>query len=285
MFRFRYLFSLLLLTGFLLSASGCNDDDCPACPENEPEEFQITLTCTDEAGLPLANVVVGAMPGLPRNAWSWDPNGPGVKSSTRLIVELAENLRIRVLIRDVEKNPVQTVVEGAYLAGPWLVMWDGRYGDTYVHTPPGYYEAVLMIDEGEVLGWAAVDSVGLFQAAFDPGQYDYGSTDASGRLKISDRRLIPAFYDLMPLQNVNEEGVQDGYFALTTETWLLCLKDGGPSVWGVFQAVDGPQEVTVVFTEEAPKGNGGPVAPLIRRPHVKRDSRASFGLPVPNPFN
>jgi len=66
--------------------------------------------------------------------------------------------------------------------------------------------------------------------------------------------MIPAFYDLLPLQHVTEDGIAHGVFGLTSETWLVAHTQDNQHVWATIQAVDGPQEITIVFSEERPVG-------------------------------
>jgi hypothetical protein len=288
MIRLGWYFLLLLVVGLGILTVGCSDDDCPICPDDESDSFEIVLTCVDEAGQPLANVSVGAMSALPESVWPFAPNSFLEKSRAAIDFELAEPLRVKVLIRDVERNLVDTISEEHLVAGPHRVTWTGRYEDNNVHTPAGYYEAVLLVDEGEELGWAAVDSIGLYQAAFDVGQFSFGTTDSNGKIRLTDRRMVPAFYDHLPISITNESEELLGQMPLTTTTWLNCQSQGGRSGWGVLDAVDGIQEITVVLNENTEDSTGP--AGLIARPAVApqagpKDARAAFGYAYPNPFN
>jgi len=126
---------LLLMAGVLFSASGCTDEDCPVCPETPNGEFEIVLTCVDEAGEPLANVSLGATPAMPESVWPWEPNGDGGKSMVQLEVVLEEGRQVRVLIRDVEKSLVRDLFDDFLAEGSSFFAWDGQYNSQDGHTP------------------------------------------------------------------------------------------------------------------------------------------------------
>lgn len=284
----RWTLALLLvaMTGMI----ACNDDDCPNCPDcPEPTaEFEVILHCFDEAGEPLANVAIGGMPALPAGLFPWGPNGaaaPAEKSRVDLRLAVSDTFAVRLAIRDVERRHVVTLYDAIARPGAYSVMWNGRTG-AYVPTPPGYYEAVLSLQEEGA--WVAVDSVALLHMAFDPGQYSYGLTDSSGRIVIRDRRLVPAFFDLMPLEAIDEDGNAAGSFSLTNETWLLCVTTDGRSEWAEFEAVDGQsQELTVQFQPLDSMGRSAPrgTASLGKEAARTKDERAWLQSPRPNPFN
>lgn len=285
MMRYPWPILLFLVTGTLVLLGGCGDDECPVCPGDETATFEIAVSCVDESGQPLANVAVGAMSALPEAVWPFEPNRFLEKSRVGLGFELTETLRIKILIRDVERNRVTTIIEEYMDAGRGSTFWNGRYADSGIQTPAGYYEAVLLVDEGEGIGWAAVDSIGLFQAAFDVGQFSYGTTDAEGKIRLTDRRMVPAFYELLPIPWTDENATPLGLVPLTTTTWLNCQSQDGRSGWGIVDAIDGRQEITVTLVENAKAPEGLAARPLGAPTAGTKDARASFEMPYPNPFN
>jgi len=284
MLSLRHVSHVLIIVALALVVCGCNDDeDCPTCPE----DFQITLTAVDADGAPLANVAIGSMPGVPAGVIPFQgPDTPADRSRVTLPYTLDAVYPVKIVIRDIEDSHVATLIDEALDMGQHTIIWNGMYEGTFTTSPSGYYKAVLMIDDDDLPGLTAVDSVGLLHTPFDPGHFCNGVTDAQGRVVLTERRLVPGFWSPPELTHVIEDGTVGDAFALTTETWLFCERPGeAPAYeWGVVNAVDGPQAITVVFEEEPPaaKAPAGRPAPGKR---AAADARASFGYPRPNPFN
>ncbi len=261
--------------------------DLDAVWNPEFETFRFEMLVVDQAGDPLEGVAVGSLPALPESVWPWPPNNEPTRSRVAIPFELTEPLPVRIHIQDVTGAVIRDLPLGHLAAGEHRAIWDGR-DESGITTRSGWYEVVILFSEyGGDPYWTAVDSAGVVHVPFDTGHVSLGETDADGRLVITDRRLVPALWDLPAVTFRDENGDDIGTYELTTTTWLNCRSDVSGGAWAVVEAVDGAQAVPVSLlppdghrapsggTMVVDKGDGpdNPPPPI------------SLGGPFPNPFN
>ncbi|MBD3222769.1 hypothetical protein GF314_16180 [bacterium] len=271
--------AVLMIAGLVVMvACGEDDGDVAGPPAGG---FELTLTIVTPDGDPVAGVDVGSTPAMPEWVFPW---GPERASRSRLAIpfQLADPCSVTVAITDVTAAVVCTLIHADLPAGRHTVLWTGRDQDDG-RQPPGLYHVEFRARSAD--GATEVTSRrSVLHAALDTDWWSWGTTDADGLVTVTDRRLVPAFWQPDSLVAVDEGGNELGVFALTTETWLT-LSDGETFQWQVVDAVDGPQEVQVVWdpgnaaapravaTDRSPARGGDPEVPY------------QLGLPLPNPFN
>ena len=113
-----------------------------------------------------------------------------------------------------------------------------------------------------------------------------GTTDASGEVVLTDRRLFPHFYDRPDMIAVDEAGEPMGPLVLTAD--MLFFLEGQDYAMQRYERVvePGTRNIELVWTD--------PVVPPMARsaaPFVPRDvdvpaiGEFELRLPYPNPFN
>lgn len=241
----------------------------------QPVPFAIDLVVAhDAAGLdPVANARIGGMPAVP--GWAW-PDGALARSSVAIPFELGQQSTVSLVMKDVTGEKVCTLVEGERPAGQHTVIWNGL-DDGGMPTPGGWYQVTFAAAVAGVV--VAADSAGVIKGSFEPDQYTWGVTDAGGRVRLSDRRLVPGFRDLPPVTATNQEQVVVGTFEVTTRTWLSVEGAG----WVVLDdLVDGYQQITASV-------QASPLDKLAAPGHRGADDppplQTRLRPPYPNPFN
>ncbi|MEZ4386168.1 MAG: hypothetical protein R3D98_01055 [Candidatus Krumholzibacteriia bacterium] len=277
MSRSAHRLHVLLAAGLAVLAVGCSDE----ASEPAVEPFSITVTVLDPAGTPLANTPVVILPALPPGVLQDDKQaGRAMPAAVAVPFTVGDDCRVDLEIRDVAGGHVRQLVDDVEArAGAHTLHWDGR-DDDGADQLTGWYEAVLVCRD------AAAGEV-LFEASRNMLRIDLDSdltpftTGADGTVTITDRRLVPGFWDLPAVRQIDENGDWVGLFVLTEATQLRAA--GGRTT---FDAVDGPQSVTV---HAAAAGSAPPAA--VTRSGVdlpsRRDGPEGFALidPRPNPFN
>ncbi len=277
MFRSRHLLGCALAASLICLTAGCSDD--ASQPADEP--FSITVTVLDADGQPLADAPVVVLPDLPPGVIQDDKQAASVMpAAVRLPFIVAQICLVDLEILDVAGDHVRQLLDGFEApAGRHEVVWNGR-DDEGGDTLTGWYEAVLVCrdaESGEVL---YEGSRGMLRIDVDSDLTPF-VTGVAGTVTITDRRLVPGFWDLPPVLHVDENGDVLGEFTLTEATQLRSR--GGRTT---FDAVDGPQAVTVQATVTGKAVVG---VTWTERGGIRdgRDDPGAFALehPYPNPFN
>ena len=214
----------LILTAFLaLTLSGCSDDD-PA----GPEEFQVRITVRDTLGDPVEGLELtmapdsplymdGKLRDVPGDSLGYTLSGPTPNPffpATTIRFAAAQACWAELVIEDVARGPVRNLIAQEIPAGSHAVMWDGQ-DDGEQTVPSGIYYARLVMSEEEVGEILFEGSLPMLLAHWGEGSPTLATTDADGRLVLTDRRLFPYLFDVEPFPAVDEVGDQIGIIDLT----------------------------------------------------------------------
>lgn len=212
---------------------GCSHDDDPAGPE---QGFALTVVVTSAAGEPVAGLRGALSPDLDNVLWPYDKARdlpPGVEIESLRILDVAGTL-VCTLITPEDEPPYNHV---------WNGCDDG--GET-VHD--GVYRYVLKFyDEDENL---EVRDEQIVLITGDPDQHAAGVTDAAGRFEVDDATYVPAFFDIEPLEILDEDGNVIATETITTRTRLTLLAGTGAHLVVIFDAQPEPQTLTVTWDPE-----------------------------------
>jgi hypothetical protein len=231
-----------LLGTLPLTLTSCGgDDDGPANPE--PQEFQVVLEITDTAGQPVAGLELGTCPDLP---WYQDGKGGGSVDKddplpymdqlagaypspfypfTTIRFELDQPAWTKLEILDIEGEPVRDLVALEHPAGSHALIWDGL-DDQGQSVPSGIYDLHLVLWDNLAEDPRFEASRPILLAAFYADQVRVGTSDAQGRITLTDKRLFPYLYELPAVEAVNEEGEVLGTIEFTP-TVRFYLSDPG----------------------------------------------------------
>jgi len=237
--------------------------------------FAIELTVLEADGVtPVRHARIGGMPALPPGVWS---PAPPARALVRIPLALAAASAVRLAVADVTGREVRSLVDGDLSAGRHDVLWDGR-DDQQRPAPSGWYAVrFTAVAAGEP---AVTDSTGLLMAVSGPDWHTWGTTDAWGRVVLSDPRLVPAFRDPPPLIRTNEEGATVGEYTLAPGVWLSVEGAG----WVVLEGLtDGWQRLTATVRLSPEDGANQPVQG--RDTGVPPPDSTRMLPPYPNPFN
>jgi hypothetical protein len=253
------------------------------------ESFRIEVLVLDPAGEPVPDADIAVMPALPSSVFPWGPGRGDARPAVVIPFDLEEQLAVRLDIQDITGAPIRTLDLGAQPAGAHQLVWDGN-DDLGEPMFSGWYEAVLRISAyGGDPYWTVVDSTSMLKVVPDPERIRVAVTDAEGRALITDRRLVPAFWDPPPLTHRDENANDLGLFELTTETWLYVAVPGSEFVgtWASVDAIDGAQAVEVTLTAVPPQGapDAGPVLRSAPRDVDTPPLTTRLHGVYPNPFN
>ena len=267
----------LLLVMPLLAIPACSDDD-PA----GPAVFKVTVRVLDAAGEPVAGLQLTM---LSDNDFLQDdfPDKMGGKAAVAIRWTQPQEGRTRLIIEDIEGEPVATLVDGMMSVGTHAVQWAGRNTEG-IHQPSGRYTAHITQwdDQGLISQEKTRD---MLMATFSAS---VGTTDENGQLVLNDRRLFPHLYERPAMAATNENGEIMGSLILTEDM--------------IFRLMDDPQTATVTSRVQIPSGGG--IVDMVWDPQVATASPApgtGFGPtrgdvdvppiefelahPYPNPFN
>jgi hypothetical protein len=256
----------------------------------DSDEFAIALTVVDIDGNPIEGAQVGAMPAIPQ--WVFpevifpeDPSsGRGDRPSVNFRVLILGSQSVKILCLDVAGEIVRVLGPTPLETGAHILSWDGR-DDNGDLVATGYYCAELhLFNDSEE--WEAMGAKGML--LLDPWSPlgSLGSTTSSGRLTITDRKIVPGFWSPSDIEVTWDSPTIQGTFSVTTETWLYCQDVLGRTGWGVLDAVDGPQNLRVtILLEPGVLFPGGNQSHEITRLPFIQNPIATLYPPYPNPFN
>ena len=269
---------LLLLPAIALLGAGCSDDG--TTPGDD--QFKVTITVVDGAGQPVPNLdlaLVSDNDFLQDKGAPAEPGPEKARAGIQFVVPVPS--RVTLYIRDIEGRPVRTLLSETFPAGVHSSYWDGK-NDAGDHQMSGRYTVYMtLLNEEEILiGEASVD---ILMALL--GSHPVGTTDANGRITLTDQRLFPHLYEREPITAMNESGEEIGMIELD-ETMIFNFYSQDEVQWqrfygdvagaGGLQFVWDPAEKTeseaLAFT-----GNDGiGVPPIPTGPDL---------VVFPNPFN
>ena len=215
----------LALTAFLLM--GCDDDD-PATPA----PFQVTITVVDTSGQPVEGLELNLVPDSPlymdgkmaakvgdidpipvmNQLYPVSPNP--FYPVTQITFEKDHEGPYHLSILDIEKNPVTTLGSGFAVAGVHRLAWDGRVSIDEM-APSGVYYAHLELRQAEGLDPVYTAEQPMLLARWGTFSPPIATTDANGRIVLTDLRLFPDLYDLEPFPAMDENGEQFGLVELS----------------------------------------------------------------------
>ena len=276
------LITLLLAAGLGLLA-GCGDDDDPVVPE----EFSFALTVVDPAGAPVPGVDLIILADLPY----YLDGKAAAKARVAFNFDVAHQCDVQLIIEDLQDEAVYTFTENHVQVGTHRWVWNGRDQDeALVHS--GVYHVRLIMrdsDDQEVL-FDGREPVYLAKMDFDDD--NMGTTDADGRIVLSDERLFPHVLDAADQEARNEDGEVVGPINFDGTMRFYLRKTGEGDMMHI-REVDGVRELELVWDPrklELAAGAGNverTVVPLVVQrasgdlvPTVNR----LYG-PYPNPFN
>ena len=270
-------FTLLVL---VLALVACSDDDPVTPPEDE--NFALTVTVLDAAGQPLVDEPVHLMPRLPDGILPIGKDGvAAVPPAVVIPFTVPRACLVDMEVRDVTGATVRTLIaDHEAPPGAHQVVWVGD-ADEGGLLSGGWFEVVLSCRDAGADTVAFTAARGMLMVAFDQDARAHGRTGPEGRLTITDRRVVPAFWELPPHDFTNEDGEVVGTYTLTTDTWIWA--DG---VLTSNDAVDGPQEVTVRPTSALRASTSTSAAAAAARRVVEAaDDGYALGRPFPIPYN
>lgn len=200
-------------------------------------------------------------------------------AAVRIPFQTADTCRVRLEVRDVAGDLVRELINEELPNGPRQVIWDGKDDDGHDAHNGWYQVAMTCRDDADTILFA--DTAEMLLIRIDHGQTPL-RTGSDGRVVVTDPTWVPGFWDLPPVQALDENGDLRGEFDLTTTMQIRAV---GERV--EFEAVEGTQTVTV---QELGKLDAT-VAPALRRPLDRSEALCDppifyrLGNPCPNPFN
>ncbi len=212
------------LAAALVLFAACNDDDGPA----GPELFQVVLEVTDPDGAPVAGLELGLAPDTPFymdgkvSSEVVSDSEPGLdlpypvpfNPSVMIKFTTAQQGTVSVVIEDVAGDPVRHLYREDQQAGLRTIMWNGQ-DDDQATAPAGVYFAHLTQIEAESGNTLLDERRPMLMANFYANQALVGTTDAEGRIVLSDERLFPYLFDVDPFPATDENGLTIGTITLT----------------------------------------------------------------------
>ena len=265
---------LILAAALLLPLAACDDDDGAT-----PEPFALTVTVTDIAGAPVEGLLMSVAADLP-----YYQESPPAKAAVSIPFSLAQACSVYLSIEDVTGTYVQTLADGQHVAGHWLSHWNGMDAEAE-RMFSGYYRAHLRCLTTDTQELLFEDHTPMYMAILDPGRATVGTTDASGVIEVTDKRLFPHLYAPGTVTARDETGEAIGTIEFDG-AMRFGLVDTLSSDWMYFFVpVDGPGELS--FTWDPHKS--GPIAerPVTATRLVPDLPPVEFsvGPPYPIPFN
>lgn len=253
-FCFAFLFAALLF----LCLPACSDDD-PAAPE----EFAVVIEIVDADGAPLAGLPMSALPDTPFYMDGKAGGDEGIPTAptdlatpypcpyNRVVAirfMLEETGHALLEIEDIEGTAIRRLVEQEFDAGPRVYQWDGC-DDEGADMTSGVYTAHLVVRDmtgGEIVAEQRRD---MLMANMDPTRRPVGTSDAQGRIVLSDRRLFPWLFDPDPIPAVDESGESIGSIELTATMRFYVHDPVAVWNWRFDRDVTGPAEYTFVLDD------------------------------------
>jgi hypothetical protein len=228
--------ALLLAVAAFCGCGGDAGDD----PTGPVDTFRLTVQVTDQAGEPVSGLRASLSPQIPLIDYPYSlAPAPDTGASD------GGDPTVDLEVLDI----VGAVVRSDLAVG----QWDGR-DDRGEPVHDGWYEYRLVVRDPD--SDAIVDESRqpfLFIAA-DPEFYTAGETDSTGQFTVEDRRFVPGFWDLAPITLTDEMGEPFGEVVLTTTTRLTLLAGDGRWQVVTFEALDGPQTLSLLWLPQPPRG-------------------------------
>lgn len=269
----KWILALLVFTVLI----GCGDDD-PVTPP----EFQVTIQVTDPQGQPVEGLDLSLVPDTP---FYQDGNqGSGDRPATVIPFQVAQASDIRLAVEDITGAEVRLLGEQPAPMGVHQWMWDGL-DDEENRLPSGFYTAHLEVRDPSSGDLLYEHRVHMLMAIIDASRYSVGTSDADGKIVLTDKRLFPQLYDVPDIQATDENADPIGMIQFTPSMrfQLFDLINGGSMRF--IEEVDGAGTLEFTWTvEEALAGSQGPAAgPATKVPIPEQTNR--LGNVYPCPFN
>ncbi len=282
--RVLFLMLMMMLAGLVLVA-GCGDDDDPVNPEN----FSFTLTVVDPAGDPVPGARIIMVPDLPY--YQDAKAGAGSRAAVQIPFQNERLCDVELIIKDLLGETVFSWTQEDVQAGSHYWMWNGMDTAYAVDMPSGVYHARIVMRDTLDQALLFEDQEGMLLVRLDYDQEDMGTTDAEGRLILTDARLFPQVLDAEDQVALNEDGDELGIITFNGEMLFRVYVPGQGSVT-LHRDLSGARSVELVFDPRAkdagpelrhgPVGEEGQKAALIPPP-IPYENR--LYPPRPNPFN
>ncbi len=220
----RMLVAWLIVTSALVFLGACNDGGTIV----DPEPFHVVLEVVTPSGSPVSGLELGLAPDTP---FYQDGKSPVLRASLRenglgqprpspfnpvltIPFEVTQPGTVSIAIEDVAKETVRLLGREAVPAGSHAWMWNGMEDDG-IFAPSGVYYVHLTQVDTETATMMLDVRRPVLLAILYPSQRVMGTTDAAGRIVLSDRRLFPYLFDVEPFPAVNEDGEVIGSITLT----------------------------------------------------------------------
>ncbi len=267
-------FALLLLLPFAFA--GCDDGG------GNPHLFSLTLEVVDGDGAPVEGLELVMVPDLP---FYQDGKTPVAKAAVSIPFTVSRACSVHLMIEDVYGESVRLLLSQPIPAGQHMVAWNGRDG-VGDEQATGVYKAHMRCNDEETGELLFEDSAPMFMAILDFDRRITGTTDARGRIEITDMRLFPHLCGAPEITARDENGEETGTIVFTP-SMRIHLRDLGA---GLFQRIDrdieGPGELVLVWDpgKAAPENATPPVTTNGDRQSMP-PAPFSLGPPRPIPFN
>lgn len=268
---------ILALVAAALWLPACGGDDDPTGPET----FKVTVVVSDPSGNPVPGLDLSLVPDTPfYQDGKSDPGRPAVT----IPFQLDQESDVRLSIEDIEGTEVRLLGDQTLPAGRHTWVWNG-WDDGDQVLPSGVYTVRMVV---RLPGQQAVlheETRQILMAMIDPGRYSVGTTDAQGRIEITDRRLFPSLYGQPDIPAVDENADAIGMIRFTgSMRFGLADLTGGGSM-RFYEEVTGP--ATFDFTWIPPgqwaRDSERPVLRAVDVDPVPETNE--LGQPYPVPFN
>ena len=197
---------ILVCCGLGLMISACGDDDGV-----KPSSFRVVINVSDDQGNPVSGLDLSLVPDTP---FYQDGKASGYRPSVIIPFILNQPANARLSIEDIEGVEVRLVGERPAVTGVHHWNWDGL-DNNEERLPSGVYTAHLVVKHlttDEVIHEERRD---MLMAIMDPARMSVGTTNADGRIILSNQRLFPYLYDPADIPAVDENGHQMGNIRFT----------------------------------------------------------------------
>jgi hypothetical protein len=229
-----------LVLALAMILAGCAADDDPTAPS---DRFAIDITVVDGHGQPVPGLRISLSPDVEDVHWPLaGPPGP-VDSAPR--IDLPDPLLVTLEIFAVDGRRVRHEVREGIVAVP-AIAWDGR-DDEGRPVHDGWYEGRLSTAPDAQTPPQEVLRRGLLYISGTPEHHAAGVTDGAGKVVVTDRTYVPAFWNVGPIEILSAYGEVVDTIEVPLRTRVILLADDGAAMAHVFEPVDGPQTVSIVW--------------------------------------
>lgn len=277
--KFRCSFPLLLLAA-VLWLPACGDDD-----PTGPETFKVTVVVTDAAGHPVPGLDMSLVPDTPfyQDGKHQDSKADPGRPAVTIPFQLDQESDVRLSIEDIEGAEVRLLGDQTLPAGVHHWVWNG-WDDADQVLPSGVYTVRLVARLPDQAAILHEQTRQILMAMIDPSRYSVGTTDAQGRIEITDRRLFPSLYGQPDIPAVDENGDLIGTIRFTgSMRFGLADLTGGGSM-RFYEEVTGPATLEFTWVPPAKQAQGSPAA-VVPVPLQSGPKANQLGQPYPVPFN